>query len=188
MSEPEKWLQIHLFLRSPFYKKKHCLWIPGYILLLGRKTLGKGQIPANLSMGREEWMVAQGWGNCKFTARENNVMLKVIRAVEYGVVSSWQWCCSKLDKTLASRQGWWCPWKSCHHRKARCSATTSTPRPWTLPRLSLDAGSLHVREAVHFKKKKKKFTEFTTGEKNRARVPLIGSMAAFCNTSVLLIT
>lgn len=38
------------------------------------------------------------------------------------------------------------------------------------------------------KKKKKKFTEFTTGEKNRARVPLIGSMAAFCNTSVLLIT
>lgn len=34
----------------------------------------------------------------------------------------------------------------------------------------------------------KKVQNLLHGEKNGARVPLIGSMAAFCNTSVLLIT
>lgn len=68
--------------------KIHCMWISGYILLLGRRVLEKGQIPANLSMGRKEWMVVRGWGNCKFSTTENIIMVKAIRAMEWNV---WEW-------------------------------------------------------------------------------------------------
>lgn len=148
--------------------KKHHMWISGYVLLLGREVLEKGQIPANLSMGREEWVVARGWGNCKFRTRENIIMAKAVWAM--GLGSLWRRCCLRSGQTRAM--------------SLQCSEATSPAQTWALPEPRLDAGSLHLCEAVHVQKS----AEFTPGEKNGARVPLIGSMAAFHNTSVLLIT
>lgn len=153
--------------------KKHRVQISGYVLLLGRKVLEKGQIPANLSMGREEWVVARGWGNCKFRARENIIMAKAVQAM--GLGSLWRRCCWRLGQTRAM---------SGRALSPQCSKATSPAQPRALPEPCLDARSLHLCEAVHVQKS----AEFTPGEKNGARVPLIGSMAAFRNTSVLLIT
>lgn len=77
--------KISFLSTSPCKKESHSMWKSCCLLLLCRRVFEKGQMPANLSMGRKEWMVVKGWGKSKFRTRENVIMKNAAQAVDYGV-------------------------------------------------------------------------------------------------------